>query len=165
MHAACPAGQSSKLTSSAWAFIWASTASCTGGKRKVAWPVVCRPAYPGGLGVIDLCFFGLALRLRWEWLSRSEPQRCWVSLPSRPERCVAAMSATSMTVTVGDGASTTLWTDNWSSVGPLHLFAPALFAAISCSGLKRLLCDTLQNNQWARDITRATMMQVLCDYL
>ena len=70
-----------------------------------------------------------------------------------------------MTVTVGDGASTRLWTDNWSSVGPLHLFAPALFAAISRSGRKRLLRDALHNNRWTRDITRATTTQVLCDYL
>jgi hypothetical protein len=46
------------------AFIWAGTASCIGGKCKVAWSVVCRPTYLGGLGVIDLHFFGLALRLR-----------------------------------------------------------------------------------------------------
>ena len=58
------------------AFLWAGTESCTGGKCKVAWPIVCRPTDFGGLGVLDLRFFGFVLRLRWEWLARSEPTRC-----------------------------------------------------------------------------------------
>ncbi|XP_066374650.1 uncharacterized protein [Miscanthus floridulus] len=75
------------------------------------------------------------------------------------------MCAASMTVTVGGGASTRLWTDNWASVGPLHQFATTLFAAVSRAGRKRLLRDALHNNHWARDITGAPTTQVLCDYL
>jgi len=75
------------------AFLWAGTNTVSGGKCKVAWPIVCRPTDLGGLGVLDLRFFGFALRLRWEWLSRAEPQRCWVSLPSRAERSVRDMCA------------------------------------------------------------------------
>lgn len=93
-------------------FIWTRVESCTGGKCQVSWPVVCRPTDLGGLGVSNLWFFGFALRLRWEWLSRSEPQRYWTSLPSCTEKCVAAMCATSLSVVVDDGASTRLWTDN-----------------------------------------------------
>ena len=33
------------------------------------------------------------------------------------------------------------------------------------SATNRLLRDALQNNRWARDITRAMTTQVLCDYL
>ena len=33
------------------------------------------------------------------------------------------------------------------------------------SATNRLLRDALQNNRWARDVTRATTTQVLCDYL
>jgi hypothetical protein len=111
----------------------------------VAWPTIYRPTELGGLGVIDLRFFGYVLRLRWEWLSRLEPQRCWTALPSRSERCVAAMCAASLSVVVGDGASTGLWTDNWASVGPLNHFAPVLFTATSRTGKKRLLRDVLHN--------------------
>lgn len=67
-------------------------------------------------------------------------------------------------VVVGDGASTKLWTDNWSVVGPLHLFAPALFVATSMAGRRRVLGDALPNHRWARDITGAPTTQVLCDY-
>lgn len=83
-----------------------------GGKCKVAWPSVCRPTELGGLGILDLRFFGFALRLRWEWLRRYEPGRCWASLPARTEKPVAVMSAISMITTVGDGSSALLWTDS-----------------------------------------------------
>lgn len=129
------------------AFIWTGNATCTGAKCRVAWPTVCRPTELGGLGVIDLRFFGLALRLRWEWLARTDPQRSWVSLPSKREPRVASMCAASLRVAVGDGASARLWTDNWRTDGPLCDTAPALFAALSRPGKKRSLRDGLHNFQ------------------
>ena len=45
------------------AFLWSGTATTVVGG---AWPVVCRPTHLGGLGVMDLRFFGFALRLWWE---------------------------------------------------------------------------------------------------
>lgn len=78
-HSVIPVHMSIACCLSAWAvnqidkrrraFLWAGTTSTTGGKCKVAWTTVCRPTCLGGLGVLDLCFFGLALRLRWEWLA------------------------------------------------------------------------------------------------
>lgn len=94
------------------AFLWAGTESVSGGKCRVAWIGVCRPTGLGGLGVLDLRFFGFVLRLRWEWLARSEPDRCWASLPSKAEKNVVAMREASLSVIVGDGASVLLWTDN-----------------------------------------------------
>jgi len=70
------------------AFLWCGTDTALGGKCKLAWTTVCRPTSLGGLGVLDLRFFGLALRLRWEWLSRVEPDRCWATLPARAEKNV-----------------------------------------------------------------------------
>ena len=43
------------------AFLWFGTATTSGGRCKLAWPVVCRPTQLGGLGVLDLRFFGFAL--------------------------------------------------------------------------------------------------------
>ena len=74
--------------------------------------------------MLDLRFFGFALRLRWEWLSRTALETCWARLPFKPEKPVAAMAAISMTVTIGDGASARLWTDSWATVGPLCHYAP-----------------------------------------
>lgn len=106
------------------AFLWAGADTISGGRCKVAWPVVYRPTGLGGLGVVDLRFFGFALRLRWEWLAREEPQRCWVSLPSKPEKTVQAICAASLSVIIGDGASTKLWTDSWVPSGPYTSLPP-----------------------------------------
>jgi hypothetical protein len=65
----------------------------------------------------------------------------------------------------GDRASSRLWTDNWAPAGPLHMLAPALYAATSRGGRKRLLRDALQDYQWVRDIYGTPTTQVLYDYL
>lgn len=147
------------------AFIWAGAETTNGGKCKVAWTTVCRPTCLGGLGVLDLRYFGFALRLRWEWLGRTDPAHCWGSLPCRVEKPVAAMSAVSMSVQVGDGSSTKLWTDTWASVGPLCRFAPELFAAMSRAEKSITLKDGLNLNRWAREIAGALTALVLCQYL
>lgn len=117
----------------------------------------------GGLGVLDLRFFSFALRLQWEWLSRTARDSCWSSLPSRSEKSVVAMAAISMTVNIGDGASAKLWTDSWASVDPLCLYT--LYAAISRAGKKRSIKDGIFQHRWARDIVGAPTTQVLCQYL
>lgn len=147
------------------AFLWAGTQSVSGGKCKVAWTTVCRPTSLGGLGVLDLRFFGYAFRLRWEWLKRTEPGHCWVRLPDHAQKQVAAMRDVSLSVILGDGASCLFWMDNWAIVGPLCHFAPALFATISCSGRRRSVKDALHGNRWVRDIAGALTTQVLCEYL
>jgi len=104
------------------AFLWVGAEDVSGGKCKVAWNMVSRPTHLGGLGVLDMRYFGLALRLRWEWLRRSDPSRSWAALPAKADKHVQAMSTARISVVVGDGVSTKLWTDNWTSVGPLCHF-------------------------------------------
>ena len=143
------------------AFLWAGSSSVAGGKCKVAWPIVCRPSGLGGLGVLDLRFFGFALRLRWEWLARTSSNAGWASLPHRPEKVVATMAGASMTVSVGNGCSARFWSDSWTTVGALCRFAPDLFAAISRAGRKRSMSEGLLLNRWVWDIVGAPTVQVL----
>jgi len=75
------------------------------------------------------------------------------------------MCAASITVAVGDDASVRMWTNCWASVGPLHRFAPSLFAATSRAGRKRTLREAVLDNQWARDVSGALTVQVLREYL
>jgi hypothetical protein len=72
------------------AFLWAGAQFVAGGKCRVAWRTVSIPKELGGLGIIDLRRLGVALRLRWEWLRRTDPTRSWHALPSRPERALRA---------------------------------------------------------------------------
>jgi hypothetical protein len=69
----------------------------------VAWSKVTRPVELGGLGVLDLATLGYALRLRWEWLAGTEPERIWTALPNKAENVVRAMFEVSTTMQVGDG--------------------------------------------------------------
>jgi hypothetical protein len=73
------------------AFLWAGAQSVAGGKCRVAWHVVTIPKELGGLDIVDLRRLGIALRLRWEWLRRTDPTRSWHTLPSRPEQAVHAL--------------------------------------------------------------------------
>jgi hypothetical protein len=79
-----------------------------GGRCLVAWSKVARPVELGGLGVLDLTTFGYGLRMRWEWLARTEPDRMWACIPNKSERIVCAMFDVSTTVVVGSGTKTLL---------------------------------------------------------
>jgi hypothetical protein len=82
-------------------FLWAGTDSVAGGKWRIAWPVVCSPRDLGGLGRPNLSFLGFALRQRWEWLRRTQPNAPWAHLPSKPKRTVDHMFRASVSVQVG----------------------------------------------------------------
>jgi len=58
---------------------------------RVAWEVVCRPKELGGLAIIDLRRFGLALRLRWDWVRKVDPNRTWIDLPSSSDKATRAL--------------------------------------------------------------------------
>jgi hypothetical protein len=47
------------------AFLWTGSDAVQLGKCMVVWPAVQRPLDLGGLGIIDMKLFGMALRLRW----------------------------------------------------------------------------------------------------
>ncbi|KAK1648314.1 hypothetical protein QYE76_066119 [Lolium multiflorum] len=63
------------------AFFWAGKDAVQGGQCLVAWRSICKPKELGGLGVKDLRLQGLALRVRWHWLRRTDPERPWQGLP------------------------------------------------------------------------------------
>lgn len=88
------------------AFVWQETTAVTGGQCVVAWKKVCRPTSMGGLGIPDLKLQGYALRLRWEWLRRTDATRTWVDLPANSEPIIASFFAASTTSVVGDGNNT-----------------------------------------------------------
>lgn len=146
------------------AFLWAGTETVAAGKCKVAWPLVCSPKVVGRLGLPDLWVMGYALRLRWEWLRRSRPDSVWASLPCKPEKCAASMAAASITVNVGDGASTRFWYDSYLPDGPLCRTAPNLFLAVAAWRRGRMVRDALNGRQWVKDVTGAPTAAVLLEY-
>jgi hypothetical protein len=47
----------------------------------VAWGRVCRPLEIDGLGISSFKELGWALRMRWLWLSKTDLDKPWSSLP------------------------------------------------------------------------------------
>jgi hypothetical protein len=56
-------------------FLWCGTKVASGGCCLVAWVNVTCPTHFGGLGLPYLRTFGMALRLRWLWLARTDPDK------------------------------------------------------------------------------------------
>ena len=84
-----------------------------GGHCLIAWPKVTRPPDLGGLGISHLQFLGWALRLRWLWLQKTEPDKPWAFLPVQAPPQAKAFFAISVTSVVGNGRNTLFWTDRW----------------------------------------------------
>ena len=62
------------------AFFWAGKDWAHGGQCLVAWNAICKPLTLGGLGVKNLGLQDIALRVRWEWLWRTDDRRPWQGL-------------------------------------------------------------------------------------
>jgi hypothetical protein len=75
MVAEAPAWVHEELVKWMRAFFWAGKKEVNGGQCMVAWDTICKPIQLGGLGVKDLRLQGLALRVRWCWLRRTDPAR------------------------------------------------------------------------------------------
>ena len=88
------------------------------------------PKENGGLGIPDLRILGFALRLRWEWLRRTDTNFAWSKLPSTTERAVDRMFQSSVSLALGDGSTAKFWTDAWLSAGAISSFAPNLLRAV-----------------------------------
>lgn len=117
------------------------------------------------MGITDLRILGYALQLRWEWQRRIDPNSTLALLPSVVECRVTSMFSSSVTVEVGDRASTRFWTDSWFLDGAIRTFAPNLFKAV---GRRRLQCsvkDALIARRWVRDIVGAPTAPVLFEYV
>jgi hypothetical protein len=107
-------------------FLWAGDGELTGGKCKVAWPIVCLPTENGGLGIKDLDLFSRVLRLRWMWYAWDARERPWKDLQLLVDSDDLKLFNVATRVHVGNGRKAAFWTSAW-----LHGEVPAaLFPAL-----------------------------------
>lgn len=111
-------------------FVWQGTASASGVQCVVAWDKVCRPTDMGGLGIPNIKLQGYALRLRWEWLRRVDPQRNWVDLPDNTEAVVRSVFSLSVTAIAKDSRRILFWKDNWLDGQSVECATPAIFNGV-----------------------------------
>jgi hypothetical protein len=107
------------------------------GRRKcqreclVAWDSICRRWRQGGLGIKDLKLQGLALRVRWEWLRRTDPERPWQGLPMLKDGAALSVFNCMTIITVGNGARVFFWTDRWLDGSSTLEIAPLVTSAVA----------------------------------
>ena len=95
------------------AFLWKGRKDAKGGHCLLAWPKVTRPVFLGGLGISDLQKLGWALKLRWLWLQKTEPEKAWSFFPIQAQHQVQSFFAMAVKTVIGNGKNTSFWTDGW----------------------------------------------------
>ena len=119
----------------------------------MAWQTICRPTCFGGLGVKNLQFQGLTMRVRWEWLRRTDFTRPWQGLQLMVDRAARAVFDSMVLIKVGEGSRVLFWTDRW-----LHGFAVGDIAPLIASMVdartksKRIVHQALMEDEWLHDI-------------
>jgi len=83
--------------------IWRGWKNAKGGHCLVAWEKTCHPPKLGGLGISNLKNLGWALRMRWIWLQKTEPNRPWADLPIQVPDLVRSFFSVVITTVVGNG--------------------------------------------------------------
>jgi hypothetical protein len=143
-------------------YLWRGRKEAKGGHCFVAWSSVCRPLELGGLGISNLTTLGWALRVRWLWLQKTEPQRLWSSLPIQVSNQVCAFFSVAVATEVGNGECTLFWTDRWLQGKSIAELAPRLSAGIpKRRSKKRTVQEALHNNAWISDFSGGLSVGVL----
>jgi hypothetical protein len=141
-------------------FLWSGEVQ--GGKCLIAWHIVQCPRQLGGLGVLDLKLFSKALRLRWLWLQRTDPNRSWVTMPVREACVMTTFFNALLTASLGDGSLMLLWQYPWIQGRRVLDIAPYLLAAVpSRRRRNRIVASAAQSLDWISDITSPFTVLVL----
>nr|KYP61726.1 Putative ribonuclease H protein At1g65750 family [Cajanus cajan] len=153
-----PQGIISKLESLFKLFLWGGDEN----HRKIAWVAwqeVCKGKEHGGLGILDLRAFNLAILEKWRWHLLVEKGRFWHKVVTSiyGEGCFQGVGdkvqsskwwvdlwtidfapyasfdwfSSRCTKVVGDGQNTFFWKDGWSGQGPLCNRYSRLFSIAS----------------------------------
>lgn len=146
-------------------FLWCGK-EARGGNCSVAWDVVCRPKWAGGLGLPNIQWLNRALQARWPWLQKADKSRPWaefqILVPAEALELVRAAAGT----TIGNGRSTLFWEDRWMNGSRIQELAPTVYGTIP-NRIRRakLVSDALQNDNWVGDIGPDLSLQALQEFL
>jgi hypothetical protein len=135
------------------AFFWAGGGEVRGGQCLVAWSSICKPREFGGLGVKDLKLQGLALRVRWHWLRRTDQERPWKGLPGLKDPEAEGVFQSLARFVMGDGHLTFFWRDRWIDGYTAEELAPDVFAMVPTRRKNtRRVAEALRDDGWIDDI-------------
>jgi hypothetical protein len=134
-------------------FFWVGKKQANGGQCLVAWDNICKPTHLGGLGVKDLRLHGLALRVRWEWLQRTDPSRPWQGLKMMHDTEASKVFQSLTKITAGDGSKVWFWRDRWINGRAVEDIAPLVVQLVPTRKRNsRTVAQALLENTWISDI-------------
>jgi hypothetical protein len=123
---------------------------------------MCCPKALGGLGIPNLQLMGIALRMRCLWFARTDPHITWSGFKFGNEAQAKSFFEASILVAVADGRTTLFWSDNWIQCTYIRSIAPKVLQRVLRSRTAR---DAILDQAWVRDITGATTVQVIVQYI
>ncbi|GJM89634.1 hypothetical protein PR202_ga05842 [Eleusine coracana subsp. coracana] len=151
-------------------FLWRGRQELNGGHCPVAWRIATKPLHLGGLGIHDLWTLAWALRMRWLWLEKTQPDRPWSLLKVTIPALARDMFQLSLITNIGDGVSTLFWCDRWLQGKSIPELAPDLMPFVRRRGWQRhTVRDALHNHSWINDVIGGLSVQAtwqllqLCD--
>jgi type II secretory pathway component PulJ len=134
-------------------FFWSAKDRATGGQCLIAWNQICKPIEHGGLGVKNLRLQGLALRVRWEWLRRTDPRRPWQALPPLSDTKAREVFDSLVQINTGDGRSVLFWRDRWINGQQVADIAPSIVTKVKKRAYNaRTVQQGMLENRWTLDI-------------
>lgn len=135
------------------AFFWAGKEKANGGQCLVAWSNICRPLNMGGLGVKNLQLQALALRVRWEWLRRTDCSRPWRGIPMTEDEEARQVFDSMVHIEVGDGTKVLFWRDRWIHGFAAADIAPSIVASVDTRVKnRRTVQQAMDDNRWTQDV-------------
>lgn len=116
------------------------------GDSLINWQTVCRPKNLGGVGLPDLDRFSRARRLCWLWFKWKEENKPWVGMELPCDELDRRLFQAATTITIGNGAKTSCWHDNWLQNRCLKDVVPQCYRLAKRK--QRTVQSELADNRW-----------------
>jgi hypothetical protein len=117
----------------------------------------------GGAGLLELERFSRALRLRWLWFNWKEEEKPWVGMSLPCDESDHRLFQAATTISVGNGAKTRFWHDNWLQNRCPKDIAPRCFSLANRK--QRSVQVELTNNKWLTSFRQFTSVEEIHELL
>jgi hypothetical protein len=115
---------------------------------------VQRPKKLGGLGILDLSKFNMALHLRWQWLKWKDPHKSWGNMNIMQNEIEKSLFRACTSISLGNGKKVSFWHDRWWHGECPKDIAPSLYKLAWRKNIS--VAEGLQDRKWTRGLQRIT---------
>jgi hypothetical protein len=135
-------------------FLWHGSDEPRKGSCLVNWKRVQRPKKLGGLVILDLSKFNMALRLRWQWYKWKDPQKLWANMNIRHSATEESLFRAWTAISLGNGKKVSFWHDRWLQGECPKDIAPRLYKLVWRKNIS--VAEALHDRKWSRGLQQIT---------